>query len=367
MTTHRAIVDALFRSARAGESAVLSTVVRITGSSYGGVGARMVAQVDGSTVGIVSGGCLESDLAEHAKDVHASGKPRVVTYDTRADDETAWGLGLGCNGLIDVLLEPLTASEAEGVGRLLEHALSAKVPSVIATVIATSGEAGEACVGAHALFSGNTVTTIGGWGDRESLEAARFDIADAIGAGRRGLVREYGNTVVAFEIVKPATSLVICGVGPDVMPLVELGKLLGWYLTVVDHRPVVVEHAARFSGASLVQCPEPARLGECVVLGEYTAVVVMSHHFERDTEYVRALLTSEVAYIGVLGPRARGERMLAAIGEGLGDPRVYSPIGMDIGGDGPESIALSIVTEVSGVLHARDGRHLRDRPAPLHG
>ncbi len=365
MTTHRTIVDALFRSAEAGESVVLATVVRITGSSYGGVGTRMVAQVDGSTVGIVSGGCLESDLAEHAKDVHASQVPRVVTYDTRADDDTSWGLGLGCNGLIDVLLEPLDSSAAGAVGRLLEQALSAATPSVLATVTATSGEGGSPAVGAHALFTGESVTTIGDWGDRRCQELARNDSADAMAAGRRGLVRDYHGVAIAFEVVKPAVRLVICGTGPDVLPLVQMGSELGWNLTVIDHRPVVPEHEARFPGARLIECAEPERLGECLELNRRTAAVVMSHHFERDTEYVRALLASEVAYIGVLGPRARGERMLAAIGGGS-DTRIYSPIGIDLGGDGPEAIALSIVAEVSAVLGQREGGHLRGRALPLH-
>src|SRR5688572_31755401 len=124
MTTHRTIVDALATTAKKGTPIVLATVVRVTGSSYGGVGTRMVVRVDGSTVGIVSGGCLETDLAEQAKKVHKAGRAKVVTYDTRADDDTAWGLGLGCNGLIDVLLEPLPPVQAATVGRLLDHALS---------------------------------------------------------------------------------------------------------------------------------------------------------------------------------------------------------------------------------------------------
>ncbi len=365
MTTHRTIVDALFRSAESGESVVLATVVRITGSSYGGVGTRMVAHVDGSTVGIVSGGCLESDLAEHAKDVHASQVPRVVTYDTRADDDTSWGLGLGCNGLIDVLLEPLDSSAAGAVGRLLEQALSATAPSILATVTATIGENGSPVVGAHALFTGETVTTIGDWGDRRCQELARNNSGDAMAAGRQGIVRDYGGVVIAFEVVRPAMRLVICGTGPDVLPLVRLGTQLGWNLTLIDHRPIVPEHEARFPGARLIECAEPGELGRCVELSEHSAVVAMSHHFERDTEYVRALLASDVAYIGVLGPRARGERMLAAIG-GSSDARIYSPIGIDLGGDGPEAIAFSIVAEVSAVLGQRGGGHLRARSLPLH-
>jgi len=369
MTTHRAIVDALFKSAAGAEPVVLATVVRVTGSSYGGVGTRMVARVDGSTVGIVSGGCLESDLAEHARDVHVKRRPRVVTYDTRADDDTAWGLGLGCNGLIEVLLEPLTPVEAGAIGRLIEQALSASSPSALATVTVSSGADGTPAVGAHALFSGETVQTTGDWGNRKVQELTRRDAGDALAEGRRGLVREYDGASIAFEVVRPAVRLVICGAGPDVVPLVTLGRQLGWNLTVIDHRPVVPEHEARFPGARLIECAEPRKLDECVTLDDRTAVVVMSHHFARDSEYVRALLASNVAYIGVLGPRARSKRMLAALGAD-GAPReverLFAPIGMDVGGDGPEAIALSIVAEISAVLTSREPGHLRDRQAPMH-
>src|SRR5918997_1175654 len=115
MTTRRAVLDALAAAAAAGEAVVLATGVRVVGSSYGGVGARMLVRVDGSTVGLVSGGCLESDLAAHARRLHATGRAEVVTYDTRADDDGVWGLGLGCNGLIDVLLEPLPPERASAV------------------------------------------------------------------------------------------------------------------------------------------------------------------------------------------------------------------------------------------------------------
>src|SRR5215212_3478629 len=146
MSATRSIARALKHTK---EPVVLATVVRVTGSSYGGVGTRMVIRQEGPPIGIVSGGCLESDLAEHAKQVHESHRPRVVTYDTRADDDAAWGLGLGCNGLIDVLLEPLTAIESKEVGGILMRGLGASFPSVLATIIASEA---DAAVGTHAIF-----------------------------------------------------------------------------------------------------------------------------------------------------------------------------------------------------------------------
>lgn len=329
----------------------------------------MVARVDGTTVGIVSGGCLESDLAEHAREVHASHQPRVVTYDTRADDETAWGLGLGCNGLIDVLLEPLNPVEAAAVGRLLEQGLASDEPLVMATVIAAPEREDAPSIGAHALMNGETIETTGDWGDRTVLELAKEVVDDAYGAGRRGLVREFGDVAVSFEIVKPAVRLVICGGGPDVVPLVRLARELGWNPSVVDHRPATDDHQARLPGATLVECPEPEVLADCISLTPATAVVVMSHNYSRDLRYVRSLVASDAGYIGVLGPRARTERMLAEMTETERDEvadRLFGPIGLDLGGDGPEAIGLAIVSEVSAVLSSRSSKHLRDRKDPLH-
>lgn len=369
MTTHRSIVDALAATAANGTPVVLATVVRVTGSSYGGVGTRMVVRVDGSTVGIVSGGCLETDLAEQAKKVDREGKARVVRYDTRADDDAAWGLGLGCNGLIDVLLEPMTPGRAGAFAVLLEEALDASSTSVFATVIRSSNDM-EAVVGAHAWLTGEAIQTTGDWGDRAALALAQADLSEALAAGRRGLTKEYGGVEIAFEVVNPAVRLAICGSGPDVIPLVRLGNELGWTLTVVDHRPVEHAHVERFPGARVAECADPLRLAECVSLTPHTAAVVMSHHYARDLDYVRALLASEVSYIGVLGPRARAEKMLAdmsASGELLrGTGRLFAPVGMDIGGDGPDAIAISIIAEVSAVIAGRSGGHLRDRRGPLH-
>ena len=369
MTTHRAIVEALFSSADNDEPVVLATVVRISGSSYGGVGTRMVARVDGSTVGIVSGGCLESDLAAHAIEVNRTGIPKVVTYDTRADDDTAWGLGLGCNGLIDVLLEPLGPVDAASIARLLDHGLTARSPGVLATVISSRGGDSDAQPGAHALFTEDSVLTTGNWGAGNTMAEVRRHVAAALEAGRRGTVVEADGCEVAFEIIRPAVRLVICGTGPDVSPLALMAVQAGWSVTVVDHRPLVEEHVKRFHGAQGVECDSPERLPETVIITPSTAVVVMSHHYPRDLGYLRALLATEAAYAGVLGPRARSERMLAELSEeerGRAEGRMFAPIGMDLGGDGREAIALSIMAEVSAVVSGRPGSHLRERKAPLH-
>jgi len=142
-------------------------------------------------------------------------------------------------------------------------------------------------------------------------------------------------------------------------------------VTVVDHRPLSPAHVSRFPGARVVECSDPERLSEVATLTARTAAVVASHHFERDRNYMRALLASGVSYIGMLGPRARTERMLADLAKDKTSPaapdaRLFTPVGMDIGGDGPDAIALSIIAEASAVMSGRGGGHHRDRRGPLH-
>lgn len=371
MSTHREIIDGLFRAADAGESVVLATVVRITGSSYGGVGSRMLIRVDGTTVGLVSGGCLESDIAEHARRVYSTGAAEVVRYDTLEDDDAPWGLGLGCNGLIDILLEPLNAARARSVADLLQRAVEADEPSAIATVIhVIESDSNSPQVGAHALARDNSLLTSGDWGSGFVLADASEGIADAIKAGRRGLVRDYDGVEIAFEVVNPSVHLLVCGSGPDAGPIARLGVELGWEVTVVDHRAGVAERASRFPGARVIECLDALELAGCVDLSSRTAAVVVSHHFERDRNYLSSLLLSDAAYIGMLGPRARTERMFADLEAQpvplQPDERVYSPVGMDIGGDGPDAIALAIVAEISAVSSHRSAGHLRDKRGPLH-
>lgn len=330
----------------------------------------MVVHLDGSTVGVVSGGCLETDLAEQARNVVEECCARVVTYDTRADDDAAWGLGLGCNGLIDVLLEPLSPAEAGRIADLLLGALRSDGPSVLATVIdAPFGNA--PAVGAHAVLNRERIDTTGNWGNRELLPAIRSQVDAAVQSGRKGLVLEHDDVRVAFEVISPAVRLVVCGSGPDAVPVVRFATELGWDVTVVDHRPTVHAPVERFPGAVVAECGEALRLADAVALTSHTAGVVMSHHYARDREYVQALVDAGVGYIGILGPRARTERMFAEMetesvrARGSRDT-VYGPIGLDVGGDGPDAIALSIISEVSVVMNERAGGHLRDRNAPLH-
>jgi xanthine dehydrogenase accessory factor len=377
MSEQRAIARELARASRDNESVVLASVVRTEGTTYRAVGARMVVRANGAAVGLLSSGCLEGEILERAARVRESGIAEVMTYDGRSDDELVWGLGTGCNGLVEILLERRTAESAGTLGALLSRALGDAQPSIIATVVRASG-AGAPRVGARVLVrAAGDDARDGDWGESAMLRAVISDAWSAQVNARRGMTLEYalGDEVTAqlsFELVTPAIDLIICGSGPDAVPVAALAASLGWAVTVVDPRPPAVIGAERFATARVVECAHSESLCEVVAPTVRAAAIIMSHNYERDLDYLEALARSEVAYIGVLGPRARTERLLRDL-ESRGRPfpesmlaRLFAPIGLDVGGDGAEAIALSIVSEVSSVLHGRPGAHLREGSAAIH-
>ena len=382
MSDQRAIVQGLAEAAARGERVVLASVVRTAGSAYRGVGTRMLVRADDSSAGLVSGGCLEADLVARAKRLRDGDRAELVTFDSLSDDDDmVWGLGLGCNGLVEILLEPLSPSKSAALSTLLGAALDGDVPVLIATVVQSDG-AGAPAVGARArlpLTAAGRREHAGDWGSHSLLDRAAADAPGLAEGARRGAIRDYplpegGRARIAFELVAPTVRLVVCGSGPDAQPVVRLAVGLGWSVTVVDHRPVALARPERFPGARLVECASASSLAASVSLDVRTAGVVMSHHYGRDLDYLDALLSSEAGYVGVLGPKARSERMLAELaGRGRAysrealEGRLFGPVGLDIGGDGPEAIALAIVAEVAAVSAGRGGGHLRERQAPIHG
>jgi xanthine/CO dehydrogenase XdhC/CoxF family maturation factor len=371
------IADALAECEARGEPAVLATVVRTEGSTYRRAGARMLLRRGGRTAGAVSGGCLEADLAARLDDLLAGGRAELVTYDTRAGDDIAWGLGLGCNGRVDVLLEPL-AGEALARARAL-HARCrdltepAVLTTVIAEVIAESGGRGPRVGGRLLLTDRGETVSLGLAPDAVPAELVA-DAREAL-ATRRSAVRSYaparddgGALEAVHEVVLPPLALLVCGAGFDAVPLVRLGVGMGWRVTVVDHRPDHVR-PDRFPGATVRLVGDDAAAAE-VGPGHdaaYDAAVVMSHHYERDLAHVGAVLAAGVPYVGVLGPRRRTLRMIADLGVGDADAaRLYAPVGLDIGAETPDEIALAVVAEVQAVRAGRRGGPLRERPGAIH-
>jgi xanthine/CO dehydrogenase XdhC/CoxF family maturation factor len=325
-----AIADALGEASNL--PAVLATLVRVEGSSYRRPGARLLLPADGRRIGAISGGCLEADLVERARGVRARGVAEVVTYDTTAENDLVWGVGLGCHGVVRVLLERIDAVPA----------WATELPSA---------------------WAGGRLLTLGvrHEGPDPQRWGTRLLGGDAAGG-------EPGEWV---QRVKPPPALYVLGAGDDAPPLVALAATLGWHVTVADPRPAFATRE-RFPGATRVLAAPPEQLIPLLNPGPDALVVVMTHHYVHDLPLLGALLGRPLAYVGLLGPRRRAARILAdlaatapAAAAELGR-RLHAPVGLDLGADGPEQVALAIVAEMQAVLGGRDGRPLREREGPIH-
>jgi xanthine dehydrogenase accessory factor len=330
------ILDAVEAASTRGEAMALATIVATSGSTYRRAGARLFVPVEGDPTGNVSGGCLEGDVARIGREVMADGHPRLATFDLTADDDAVWGYGLGCNGSFEILVEP-TAGAIE-MAAALRSALAGS-PTCLATVL--SGPQ----AGAHRL---------------QTDGAAAAALAD----GTPRLVEEAGARVF-YEPMQPPLRLVVCGAGHDAIPLVRQAAELGWRVTVADVRKALLNHE-RFPEARDFVNADPEAAAAPIGPDERTAAVLMSHNYLRDIAYLRSLLGTRLAYLGVMGPRGRTEQMLGEIGVPEAIERLHAPAGLDIGAEGPEEVARAIVAEILAVTRGRAGGPLRDRPGPIH-
>lgn len=290
---------------KAGESLVLAIVTNTEGSTYRKPGAFMLLSSSGRRAGLLSGGCLEADLHEHALRMLAENR-RCLTrrYDNRSSDDPIWGLGLGCEGSMDILLLRCSNEDHHQPLAFLFDKLSRDETANITIDLSD---------GSHTL---------------DSQPLAR-------------------STTHFLFTVTPPLRLLICGAGPDAEPLFDFAQRLGWQTTVLDHRAAYLSDN-RFVGARLIKKVE---LDNCVAeidLDVYSAAVVMSHHLVADERYLRGLALSAIPYIGLLGPPARRERLLSELGELASPlaPRLHAPVGLNLGGRTPEAIALSIAAEI---------------------
>lgn len=289
-------------------------------------------------MGIISGGCLEDEAARLARRALVDDAPLMVTLDHSAEGDELWGMGLGCRGVIDLLAEPPPMA-AETLDAL-QRARIERLPSYLLTDLA---------------------------GGRRHLTVAD---ADALGE-RAAYAVAHGRPVrigdVVLDPILPPLHLVVCGAGPDAEPLVAAALRQGWRVDVADPRRALLR-PERFPGARLVDA-EASDTGVATEAGEWTAAVIMSHDYLRDAAFVGGLLGRGVAYMGILGPRDRTDRLLGELG---GQPAehelavMHAPAGLDIGADGAEQVATAIVAEILAVVHGRSGGRLRDRPGPIH-
>ena len=359
---------------------VLATVVQTSGSVYRGPGTRMLIEQNMQSFGSISGGCLEGDIRENSNEVFADGHTRLLHYDTTSDDDIVLGTGLGCSGTIDVLLERLPQHNNFHYPDALYESVFACRRGVLATIFAVAGDS-NAQPGQHLIL--------------DEAGNASDDIADiplrqlVIGAAREALTTvhrthlpvapglthhcdlSHSKASVLIEPLLPPIALHIFGAGYDAIPLAHFAGELGWRTSVADHRAPYAR-AERFPSAHEVQLVQPGHLPENLTFDNRSVAVIMTHNYLQDQALLAGLIESPLAYLGVLGPHGRTQRLLSDLkksGVTASDAQLqqlFSPVGLDIGAETSEAIALSILAEIQAVLTGRHGGQLSAHQGPIH-
>ena len=354
--TERLLV-AIRQAQAAPERVALATVVRVKGSAYRREGTRMLVRPNGTYECALSGGCLEPSVAEAALRVIETGEPRIVNYDLA--DDSLWGLGMGCSGAVDVRIERL---DDDAMTREWLDVLERGDRAVLATPL--SGTSGRLLVRA-------TGEIVGGLAESAIEQHAIAHARARLGAPfPRSGPEEIGGSEVFFEISTPPPALVIFGAGHDTVPLAQQATMLDFAVTIVDVRAAYLT-VDRFPAATLVSA-HFSQFADTVRLGAGSFVLVMNHHLERDQESLRFALDSEAAYVGVLGPRSRYQMLLAGLAAQGYVPsasslsRVRSPVGLSLGAETPEEVAVSILGEILAIRRGFEGGFLSGAVGSLH-
>lgn len=363
---------------RSGQRAAIATVVKTRGSVYRRPGARMLLTETGQQVGAISGGCLESDVFERAQpllhqDSEQDSEPIVVQYDTTASEDVVWGLGLGCNGAVHVLLESLNPVSARCQLEFIADCFQQQQAGAIATVFYVEGEI-NVRIGAKLLTKSNGKVVANHIEHSQITAYLLQDIERLLASGHTQVVTytlDNGIVEALIEVIQPPIQLLVFGAGYDAIPLVQLAKQLGWQVTVIDPRSSYLT-PERFPDADERIICSPDDLPDQIKLTPRTVAVLMTHHYLRDQALLRLLLPSPIRYLGLLGPKRRSQQLLEDLRtEGMIPTeqqlhRLHAPIGLDIGAETPEEIALAITAEIQAVLSDRSGIPLRERSSPIH-
>lgn len=343
----RALIAFFQQHRRGGSPLVLATVIATAGTTYRKRGAQMLIRNDHQWHGLLSGGCLEGDLAAHANDVFETGRARIIDYALSAMTDAVWGFGLGCDGSVRILLQRLDATNAWQPFAGIVDAVETRESGRLLLLCGSS----------------NPDAAVGSW----SLERAASPpigplaaLSLPLPAGLAVSVADQADVVVdgqSYECVAlplpRLPRLVILGGGPDAVPLTQFAAQLGWHVVVADHRPAYAD-PQRFPHADRVVLAPDQTLPVDVDLSGADAIVIMSHNLAADERYVAAAARSRSNYIGLLGPAARKAKLLSTLPpEFIADQRFRGPVGLDLGGEGPEAIALSIVAEMQAMLYGR--------------
>ena len=366
------IVKAYDLALLAGKQTALATVVHVAGSSYRRSGARMLVTEDGQLTGAISGGCLEGDALRRARLVMSQQKPMLVTYDTTDDDDAKLGVGLGCNGIIQILIEPIQPANPVNPIKLLKAVLSRRQQAVLVTVFNLQNR--------HALQPGTCLLQLanghisGNISDDRLQKRVLADMTEAFtrqSSANKTYIQEQHNLTAFVELLKPPVSLVILGAGNDIVPLVQIARVLGWQTTVIDGRANYAT-PERFPSADQVVVAKPEKVLAQVAIDAQTVFLLMTHNYNYDLAMLRQLLALNIPYVGALGPKKKLDRMLEELQDDGIYPteaqlqKIYGPTGLELGAENPEEIALSIISEIKAVMAGKAGGSLRDKPDAIH-
>jgi len=356
-----------------GLKTALATVVNVVGSSYRRAGARMLVTEDGMLTGAISGGCLEGDALKKALLAIYENKNKLVTYDTSDSDDAKFGVQLGCNGIVHILFEPINKGIENNPIALLKKIISERKEAVLTTFFSLEDKNFQ--IGTKYLINKseileNTQTAISSELEKNSKQDAISVLENKISISKDYKLED--KTISSFiEFVKPVISIVIFGAGNDVLPLVSLCNLLGWHATIIDGRR---SHATkeRFANAGNIFISDAENALENVTIDEQTFFIVMTHNYNYDIEILRQLSQIDCRYIGILGPKKKLHRMFDELSEKgtfideSQKEKIFSPIGLDLGAETSEEIALSIVAEIQAFIANKNAQPLRLKEENIH-
>ncbi|TWI94803.1 xanthine/CO dehydrogenase XdhC/CoxF family maturation factor [Mucilaginibacter frigoritolerans] len=348
----------------------LATVVLVEGSAYRRAGARMLITEDGQLTGAISGGCLEGDALRKARMVILQQEPLLVTYDTMDDDDAKLGVGLGCNGIIHILIEPINDQPNNPID-LLNRIINNRGNAALVTLFSIANRKAPQPGTCLCLTKDNPIAKKS---EHFKFQEAIVDDAERVLKNQRSETIIYTDReeYTAFvEHVKPLISLVVIGAGNDAIPLTKIAAVLGWNITVIDGRNNYAL-PERFPSAPKVIVAKAENVLSHIEINEWTAFVLMAHNYNYEFALLKQLLARNLPYIGILGPKKKLERMLCELEDNGTEiteeqaDHIYGPVGLDIGSESSEEIALSIVAEIKAVLSSRKGYSLKYKPVSIH-
>ncbi|MCH7399235.1 XdhC family protein [Belliella sp. DSM 107340] len=372
MKEFQLIVDTYYKYKNANLKAALATVVKVDGSAYRRPGARMLVGENGELTGAISGGCLEGDALRKAQAVIFQNQSMIVTYDTTDEDDQKFGIGLGCNGIIHILIEPIDYQNELNPVLLLELAFEKRLPSSLVTVFSLKNSR-ERQIGTSFLSRENQVLSNFNIQNSSVEELILEEIKSRSTSVDSEIVaynHQENDFYVFYEKINPPVQVLLFGAGNDTIPLSKIADILGWKIILIDGRKQYATKD-RFPTVSEIVVGPASEVVEKLEIDGRTVALLMTHNFDYDRIVLEKLLNSSLPYIGILGPKKKSEKLFESIklvenGIGIGIENIFGPTGLDLGAENSEEIALAIIAEIKSVLSQKKPIYLREKTGSIH-